>query len=170
VFGPTKYIKGVHTQCEHVINVKCCNKHHLRRDCKEFQELQRLARDGRDGDGGGREGHRLVHLRCHRTGECSPSDYEDGTSAYSFDLPVVEPTVEVAADGEFGFNKFVEALIAGADEERAPVFEALTPTPPAVDAPSPAPAPWSVETMPNLAALLLVLSLGCSMLVPQEPG
>jgi hypothetical protein len=28
-------------------------------------------------------------------GECSPSDYQDGTSAYCFDLPVV-PAVEVA--------------------------------------------------------------------------
>jgi hypothetical protein len=45
VFGPTQYIKGVHTQCEHVINGKRCNKHHLRRDCEEFKELHRLARE-----------------------------------------------------------------------------------------------------------------------------
>jgi hypothetical protein len=38
-----------------------------------------------------------------------------------------------------------------------------------VDAPPP-PVYMSVETMLNLAALLLVISLGCSMLVPSEPG
>jgi hypothetical protein len=84
---------------------------------------------------------------------------------------MVAPAVEVAADGEFGFNEFVvEAPIASANEEQAPVFEALTPTPQMVDAPPPAPVPWSMETMLNLAALLLVLGLGCSMLVPSEPG
>jgi hypothetical protein len=45
VFGPTKYIKGVHTQCEHVINGKVYNGHHLRRDCVDFKELQRVARE-----------------------------------------------------------------------------------------------------------------------------
>jgi hypothetical protein len=38
-----------------------------------------------------------------------------------------------------------------------------------VEAPPLAPAP-AVETMLNMVALLLVLSLGCSMLVPSEPG
>jgi hypothetical protein len=55
-------------------------------------------------------------------------------------------------------------------EEQAPVFEVLTPTPPVVEIASPAQATWSVETMLNLAALLLVLGLGCSVLVPSEPG
>jgi hypothetical protein len=35
VFGPTKYIVGVHTPCERIVNGKRCNKHHLRRDCEQ---------------------------------------------------------------------------------------------------------------------------------------
>ena len=49
------------------------------------------------------------------------------------------------------------------------MFESLTPVPPMADAPIP-PVYLSVETVLNIAALLLVISLGCSMLVPSEPG
>jgi hypothetical protein len=74
----------------------------------------------------------------------------------------VAPAVEAAEVGEFGFNKFVEAPIAGANDEQAPVFESLTPTPPMTEARPIAPAP-AVETVLNTVALLLVLSPGCSI-------
>jgi hypothetical protein len=151
-----------------VINGKVCNGHHLRRDCVKFKELQRVAREtaavATEEDEEDTVGC-IFDVTC---GECSPIDYQDGTSAYSFDMPVA-PAVDAAEVGEFGFNKFVEVPIAGADEEQAPVFEALTPTPPMVGAPPP-PVYVSVEAMLNLAALLFVISLECSMLVPSEPG
>jgi hypothetical protein len=113
VFGPTTYIKGVHTQCDHVINGKRCNKHHLRRDCDAFKEMQRLARETVATATEEDEEDTVGCIFDVTAGECSPSVYQDGTGAYSFDLPVVEPAVKVAAAGEFGFNEYVEAPIAG---------------------------------------------------------
>jgi hypothetical protein len=56
-FGPEKFIAGVHTPCEHMIDkgggkgLQECKELHLRRDCKRFKKLQEEARESTESAG-----------------------------------------------------------------------------------------------------------------------
>jgi hypothetical protein len=66
----------------------------------------------------------------------------------------------------YGVSKVPAPVIAGVGDSSPPIFEPLEPRlPPIVEEP-PRSAGWSLDTVVNLVSLLLILSLGCSMLVP----
>jgi hypothetical protein len=104
---------------------------------------------------------------------CSPGDYQDGTAAYCFACTNIDgeqmysvSQADVSSDA-YGVSKApAPAVIAGVGESSTPIFEPLEPRlPPVVEEP-PRSAGWSLDTVVNLVSLLLILSLGCSMLVP----
>jgi hypothetical protein len=157
---PTVWVEGKHSLCEHIIDGKRCNQKHLRIHCLRFNRLcENTAAIVSTLE---EETVGLVFEYDSRVD--GPGEFQDGTPAWEFNTddavtaatpprPLLMPAV-----ADYGSNAQVEVP--------TPVFEPMVDPPPAMTAaPQPA-ATWSVDTVVNLLALLMVLSLGCSMFVP----
>jgi hypothetical protein len=124
-----------------MINGVRCNGKHLRIHCPKFNNISEDATVG------------LVFEYDPRLD--GPEDFQDGTSAWEFDTEDAPAAAVPPLDTKF--DPFVPAV------DPPPVVAAVPPVVAAVPQPE---ATWSVDTVINLLALLLVMGLGCSLLVP----
>ena len=95
---------------------------------------------------------------------CEPCEYQDGTPAYAFPSDGTMTVSAASSDGVYGGGQEQMPTMAAADASTTIVFEPATSRAPMVDAPRGGGA-WNVDTMVNIVAMLLLLSLGGSMLM-----
>ena len=161
-FGPKVWVKGKHEPCQHQLRMadgtlKVCNKNHLRKHCEEFTKMKELLRTQRE-TGAARS---TVGCIFEPSETASDDHYQDGTGAYVFDE---SPTPAECIQATYGSNPVIDPSVT------TPVFEPLEEMESRSDtsvqhAQS---TYFTPERMVNWLGLLMVLSLGCSMLVPSE--